>query len=46
MSDSTAPFTRALADEIDAAPADAEWPGVVTDYTTLRDSVRACRSVK
>lgn len=32
-----------LADEIEAAPANATWPGVVGDYIALRDEVRACR---
>ncbi len=32
-----------LADEIDAAPADATWPDFIADYGALRDAVRACR---
>lgn len=34
-----------VADEIDAAPADAKWPAFVADYGVLRAAVRACRSV-
>ena len=36
-------FNATLAGEIDAAPASAEWPGVVADYTGLRDAVKACK---
>lgn len=32
-----------LAGEVEAAPPDATWPGVVGDYVALRDEVRACR---
>lgn len=32
-----------LAGEIEAAPASALWPDVVTDYAGLRDQVRACK---
>ena len=35
-----------LADEMEAAAGTAVWPGVVTDYATLRDAVRACRKVE
>jgi hypothetical protein len=33
----------ALADEIAGAPPSAVWPGIIADYVTLRDEVRACR---
>ncbi len=35
-----------VADEIDAAPGSAAWPGFVRDYGTLRAEARACRGVK
>ena len=35
-----------VADEMDAAPAGATWPGWITDYGRLRSGVRACRGVR
>lgn len=32
-----------LADELEAAPADAAWPAFIVDYRALRDQIRACR---
>ena len=34
---------RQVADEIEAAPASAVWPGWISDYGVLRAAVRACR---
>ena len=31
------------ADELDALPADSVLPGMLADYSRLRDQVRACR---
>ena len=36
-------FSMGLADEVQAAPANAVWPMALTDYVALRDAVRACR---
>jgi hypothetical protein len=35
-----------VADEIDAAPADAEWPVMVADLGKTRAAIRACRSAE
>jgi len=32
-----------LLSELDAAPTDAAWPRLVTDYVALRDEVKACK---
>jgi hypothetical protein len=37
------PTRDKLAGEVAAAPTDAAWPGMVTDYVALRDAVRACK---
>jgi hypothetical protein len=42
----TAAQQSKVADEMDAAPATAEWPAFVRDYGALRSEVRACQSVR
>lgn len=37
-------FQRKLADEIEAAPADAAFPVALQDYAFLRGQLRACRN--
>lgn len=32
-----------VAGEMKAAPADAEWPGWISDYIAERDALKACR---
>ena len=32
-----------LLQELDIAPGDAAWPGLIADYVTLRDEVKACK---
>lgn len=34
---------RRVADEIEAAPAAAVWPGWIEDYATLRAAIKACK---
>jgi len=29
--------------ELEAAPANAAWPGLLADYVALRDEVKACK---
>lgn len=36
-------FQAALADQVEAMPADAPAARAITDYARLRDQVRACR---
>lgn len=41
------PADRAkLADEIDQAPADTVWPGVLTDAARVESEIRACQGVR
>ncbi len=39
-------FQRKLADEIEAAPADAAFPVVIQDYISLRLQLNACKSTR
>ena len=43
LKDYSPAFNHTLADELQAAPAGATWPGIVPDYMALRDAVRACQ---
>lgn len=41
LRDYTPEFEARLADEIEAAPADAAWPDAVLDYVSIRDQIKA-----
>lgn len=38
-------FNSELADEVEAASANAVWPRAISDYIGLRDGVRACQEL-
>ena len=42
----TAAQQNRVADEMDAAPANAEWPNFVRDYGRERTTLRACAGAK